>query len=81
MSYEKDLKEIWDEYVIKKTIESDRKEVREEGRKKGMEKGMEKGKSEVVRNLLSADKFSIAEIANFGFAHQESGGAEKSASD
>ncbi len=65
MSYEKDLKEIWDEYVIKKTIESDRKEVREEGRKKGMEKGMEKGKSEVVRNLLSADKFSIAEIANF----------------
>ena len=65
MSYEKDLKEIWDEYAIKKTIEYDLQLARKEGIEKGMEKGMEKGKSEVVRNLLSADKFSIAEIANF----------------
>ena len=65
MSYEKDLKEIWDEYAIKKTIEYDLELARKEGIEKGIEKGMEKGKSEVVRNLLSADKFSIAEIANF----------------
>ena len=56
MRYEKDLKEIWDEYAIKKTIEYDIELARKEG--------MEKGKSEVVRNLHSGDKFSIAEIAN-----------------
>jgi hypothetical protein len=57
MSYKKNLKEIWDEYAIKKTIEYDLELARKEA--------VEKGKSEVVRNLLSADKFSIAEIANF----------------
>lgn len=34
-------------------------------RHEGMEKGMEKGKAEVVKNLLTAGKFSITEIANF----------------
>ena len=57
MSYEKDLKEIWDEYALKKTIESDQKMAREEG--------VEEGKSVVIKNLLSTNKFSIAEIANF----------------
>ena len=73
MSNEMDLKEIWDEYAIKKTIEYDLQQAREEGRKEGLEemrqkrirKGIKEVKSEVIRNFLSANKFSIAEIANF----------------
>ncbi|MGC4232699.1 MAG: hypothetical protein QM594_06945 [Niabella sp.] len=32
---------------------------------KGREEGIEKGKEQVVKNLLAAGKFSIAEIAGF----------------
>jgi flagellar biosynthesis/type III secretory pathway protein FliH len=69
MKYEKDLMAYWDEYAIKKTIEHDLRVAKEEalkkGREEGREEGMEKGKAEVVKNLLSADKFSIPGIANF----------------
>ncbi len=34
-------------------------------REEGIEEGMERGKAEVVKNLLLADKFTLAEIANF----------------
>ena len=62
MKYEKDLMASWDEYAIKKTL---LEQGREEGMEEGMEKGLEKKSYEVVKNLLSARKFSIAEIANF----------------
>lgn len=76
MSYQKDLKAQWDEYAIKKTMEDEREEERKEameaikkafkkGEEKGREKGREEGKAEVVRNLLSGGKFSVAEVANF----------------
>ena len=65
MKYEKDLMASWDEYAIKKTIEHDRHEAMQQGLEKGIEKGIEKGKTEVVKNLLSSDKFNVAEIANF----------------
>lgn len=38
---------------------------RKEGLEKGIEKGIEKGKEQVVKNLLAAGKFSVAEIAGF----------------
>ena len=50
MKYEKDLMASWDEYAIKKTL---------------LEQGAEQKSYEVVRNLLSADQFTIAKIANF----------------
>ena len=69
MNYEKDLKEIWDEYAIKKTIEYNlelaREEAKKEGRQEGRQEGKQEEKEEFVRNLLSANKFTIAEIANF----------------
>ncbi len=34
-------------------------------KKQGIAKGIEQGKSDVVKNLLRAGKFSISEIANF----------------
>lgn len=41
----------------------------EKGIKKGIEKGIgkgiEEGKAQVVANLISAEKFTISEIANF----------------
>jgi predicted transposase/invertase (TIGR01784 family) len=37
----------------------------EKGRKEGFEKGEEKKSYEVVKNLLSANKFTVPEIANF----------------
>ncbi|MBO9620286.1 MAG: Rpn family recombination-promoting nuclease/putative transposase [Niabella sp.] len=46
-------------------IEKGRKKGLEEGRKSGIEEGMEKGKEQVVKNLLAAGKFSVAEIAGF----------------
>ena len=54
MKYEKDLMASWDEYAIKKTLLD-----------QGREEGREKVKSEVVRNLLLAGRFTIPEIANF----------------
>ena len=77
MSYEKDLKEILDEYAIKKNDRiwsstsqgrGQKRRVRgneTERNKKGIKDGIKEVKSEVIRNFLSADKFSIAEIANF----------------
>ena len=35
------------------------------GEKNGFVKGVKKSKTEVVKNLLAADKFSTQEIANF----------------
>ncbi len=61
MSYEKDMKASWDEYATRMTIEHDREEALE----KGIEKGREEKSIEMVKNLLSAKKFSIEEIANF----------------
>jgi predicted transposase/invertase (TIGR01784 family) len=37
----------------------------EKGRREGLEEGLERGKAEVVRNLLLAGRFTIAEIVNF----------------
>jgi flagellar biosynthesis/type III secretory pathway protein FliH len=69
MKYEKDLMASWDEYSIRKTIENERKTAVEramkEGREEGREEGIEKKSYEVVKNLLSIGKFTIAEIANF----------------
>ena len=65
MKYEKDLMAYWDEYAIKKTIEHDRQVAIETAMEKGLEKGLEQKSYEVVKNLISVDKFSIAEIANF----------------
>ena len=82
MKYEKDLMASWDEYSIRKTIENERKaaveramkEGREEGhvkgREEGREEGMEKKSYEVVKNLLSTGKFTIAEIANFASVNE-----------
>ncbi len=69
MSYEKDLKEIWDEYATRKTLEHEHTEAIEIAKAKAAEKGMEKGMDKksyiVVRNLLLAQKFTIEEISNF----------------
>ncbi len=46
-------------------IERFKKEGRKEGMKEGMKEGIEAAKGEVVKNLLTAGKFSIAEIVNF----------------
>ena len=46
-------------------IEKGRKKGIEEGIEEGIEKGIEKGKEQVVKNLLTAGKFSVAEIAGF----------------
>ncbi|WP_153797270.1 hypothetical protein [Foetidibacter luteolus] len=35
------------------------------GLAKGLEQGLEEAKTTVVKNLLSADRFTIAEIAGF----------------
>lgn len=72
MKYEKDLMASWDEYAIKKTLETEHKtaikkaleEGREKGLEKGLEKGREEGKAEGVRNLLLSRKFTVAETAN-----------------
>ena len=48
----------WDEYAIKKTL-------LEEGIEKGREEGIGQKSYMVVKNLLAAGKFSIAEIAGF----------------
>lgn len=54
MRYEKSIMAQWDEYAILKTAEE-----------KGIEQGIEKKSYEVVKNHLIANKFTIAEIANF----------------
>jgi predicted transposase/invertase (TIGR01784 family) len=46
-------------------IERFKREGREEGRQEGRQEMREEVKTEVVKNLLAADKFTIAEIANF----------------
>ena len=55
--------------AIKKTVMNTLDIYIEKGRKKGIEegieKGIEKGKEQVVKNLLTAGKFSVAEIAGF----------------
>lgn len=56
---------MWDAYAIKVTIEENQKLAREKALEEGREEGREEGKSEVVRNLLSSNRSSIAEIANF----------------
>jgi predicted transposase/invertase (TIGR01784 family) len=43
--------------------EEGRAEGLQEGIEKGIQEGLEKGKTEVVKNLLLSDKFTIAEIA------------------
>ena len=40
-------------------------------KKEGREEGIEKGKIEVVQNLLKAERFTIAEIANFANVTEE----------
>ena len=52
--YDTNLKRKWDNQA-----------ALDYARHEGMEKGAEKKSYEFVRNLLSAGKFSIAEIANF----------------
>ncbi len=58
MVYEKSVLDKWTEYSVLKTAE-------EKGLEKGIEKGIEKKNFEVVQNLLSTNRFTIAEIANF----------------
>ena len=66
MKYQKDLMASWDEYSIKKTLlEEGMKKGIEKGREEGREEGIEKKSYEVVKNLLSVDRFTIAEVANF----------------
>ncbi len=65
MSYEKDLKEIWDEYATRKTLEEEHTVALEEAKEQGIEKGREKEREEIVRNLLLTQKFTVEEIANF----------------
>jgi flagellar biosynthesis/type III secretory pathway protein FliH len=43
----------------------------EKGRREGRKEGMEKKGYEVVKNLLTADKFTIAEIANFANVQED----------
>jgi len=50
MVYEKSVLDKWTEYSVLKSAE---------------EKGIEKKNFEVVENLLSANRFTVAEIANF----------------
>lgn len=52
--YENYLMAEWGEYAIKKAL-----------LKEGIEKGKREMQTQVARNLLSAKKFTIEEIANF----------------
>ncbi len=60
MIYEKNMKEIWDEYATRKRLEEEHamamEEAKELGMEKGMEIGIEKGREqltdEVIRNFL-----------------------------
>lgn len=71
MKYEKDLMAEWDEYAQQKYKSeqekalADEKKALEAEKKLMLEQGVETAKTEVVKNLLLADKFTIAEISNF----------------
>lgn len=60
--YEDDMMALWDEYAIKETL---LKEGREEGIEKGIKKGRREAQTQIIKNLLSVQKFTIEEIANF----------------
>lgn len=55
----------WDEYVFLKSKDNAFKEGIQKGIEEGIQKGTELTKAQFVKNLLSANKFSISEIANF----------------
>jgi predicted transposase/invertase (TIGR01784 family) len=61
--------------TLKKTVMSTADVLIEKGRREGIEKGREEGMEkkgyEVVKNLLTADKFTIAEIANFANVQED----------
>ncbi len=54
-----------EEFLLDRAKKQGIEEGLEKGIKKGIEQGIEQGKSDVVKNLLRAGKFSISEIANF----------------
>ena len=54
-----------EEMVIDRAKKIGLKMGMEKGIEKGVEKGMQKASTVVVKNLLLANRFTIAEIANF----------------
>ncbi len=65
--YNASLRNKWDAESIRSSQEELLKRGREkamaEGRAEGEAKGKAEGKAEVIKNLLSLNKFSISEIA------------------
>lgn len=49
----------------KKNVMGVKEALIQQGIEKGIEQGIEKGKEQIIKNLLSTDKFTVAEIANF----------------
>ncbi|MFU1856649.1 PD-(D/E)XK nuclease family transposase [Sphingobacterium sp. NGMCC 1.201703] len=65
--YNASLRNKWDAESIRSSQEAQLKRAREkaiaEGRAEGKAQGEAKAKAEVIKNLLSLDKFSISEVA------------------
>ncbi|UQA77438.1 PD-(D/E)XK nuclease family transposase [Sphingobacterium siyangense] len=65
--YNASLRNKWDADSIRSSQEEQLKRAREkamaEGKAEGEAKGKAEGKAEVIKNLLSSNKFSISEIA------------------
>lgn len=65
--YNVSLRNKWDAESIRSSQEEQLKRAREkamaEGRAEGKAQGEAKAKAEVIKNLLSSNKFSISEIA------------------
>ena len=64
-NFDEQIHQLTGKKITMGIIETIKKIEREEGIEIGIEKGIEKGKEQVVQNLLSIKKFTIAEIANF----------------
>ncbi len=66
MLYERDLIAKWNEYANYTTAREDGLlQGQELGRELGWKQGQEEVKTAVVKKMLLADKFTIAEIADF----------------
>ena len=51
--------------IVEMLVERGKKAIHEAAMEKGIEKGKEESKTEFVKNLLAANKFTVVEIANF----------------